>query len=67
MLEVKLRSLYEKLEKAKRNNSPESSNMVDALNIRIRQETAKVVTDALEKQLDFNISRLETTAKYHIN
>ena len=64
MLEVKLRSLYEKLEKAKRNNSPESSNMVDALNIRIRQETAKVVTDALEKQLDFNISRLETTAKY---
>ena len=64
MLEVKLRSLYEKLEKAKRNNSPESSNMVDALNIRIRQETAKVVTEALEKQLDFNISRLETTAKY---
>lgn len=64
MLEVKLRSLYEKLEKAKRNNSPESSNMVDALNIRIRQETAKVVTDALEKQLDFNIKRLETTAKY---
>ena len=64
MLEVKLRSLYEKLEKAKRNNSPESSNMIDALNIRIRQETAKVVTDALEKQLDFNISRLETTAKY---
>lgn len=64
MLEVKLRSLYEKLEKAKRNNSPESSNMVDALNIRIRQETAKVVTDALEKQLDFDIKRLETTAKY---
>lgn len=64
MLEVKLRSLYEKLEKAKRNNSPESSNMIDALNIRIRQETAKVVTDALEKQLDFNIKRLETTAKY---
>lgn len=64
MLEVKLRSLYEKLEKAKRSNSPEASNMVNALNIRIRQETAKVVTDALEKQLDFNISRLETTAKY---
>ncbi len=64
MLEVKLRSLYEKLETAKRNNSPESNNMVDALNIRIRQETAKVVTDALEKQLDFNIKRLETTAKY---
>ncbi len=64
MLEVKLRSLYEKLEKAKRNNSPESKSMVDALNIRIRQETAKVVTDALEKQLDFNIKRLETTAKY---
>ena len=64
MLEVKLRSLYEKLEKAKRDTSPDGRATVDALNIRIRQETAKVVTDALEKQLEFNINRLETTAKY---
>ena len=64
MLEVKLRSLYEKLEKAKKNNSPDSVAMVDALSIRIRQETSKVITDALEKQLDFNIKRLETTSKY---
>lgn len=64
MIEVKLRSLYEKLEKAKRDNSPDGKAAVEALNIRIRQETAKVVTDALEKQLEFNINRLETTAKY---
>ena len=49
-------SLYEKLEKAKRDTSPDGRATVDALNIRIRQETAKVVTDALEKQLEFNIN-----------
>lgn len=64
MLEVKLRSLFEQLHKVSRSKEPQDVAMADALRTRIRQETNKIVTDALNKQLDFNLSRISTTGSY---
>lgn len=64
MLDVKLRSLYEQLQKASRSGNPQDMAMAEALRTRIAQETNKAITDALTNQLDFNLNRLNTTAQY---
>ena len=64
MLDVKLRSLYQQLTKVSRSNEPQDRRMADALRTRIKQETSKIITDALTKQLEFNLNRISTTGSY---
>ena len=71
-LDVKLRSLIkEKLElergAAANPNDELIAKKLNAVKIRISQEIDKVMVEAISKQLDFNMQRIETTSKYVAN
>ena len=63
-VESQLQSLYNDKDKLERSSDPIDKKRLEAVLHRIQQKTTQIMSEFFIDMLDFNLGRLETTAKY---